>query len=305
MIEAIIRKVVPNGRITRTWPLKGGIVAEMTAVEAEDGDGRVRKLVVRRHETAVYEYQVLDLTGALGLGTAVPYLLDESGDVPALVMGFIEGGINFGLKDVDGYVRQMAGALARVHSADFAGRDVSFLKRRPAECMEFGRVRPYLGADGLAGGVDVGRVEAVLGRGLPGPGNEARLLHGDFWAGNMLWRDGVLVGVVDWEDAGLGDPLKDLGEARVELVWLFGVEAAERFLAHYRSMVTIDYSNLPYWDLCAVLRLLRLTKGDWGWLVDFAGQHGRGDLTAAGIGAAFGEFVEGALVDLSFVNLIG
>lgn len=29
-----------------------------------------------------------------------------------------------------------------------------------------------------------------------------------------------------------------------------------------------------------------------------AGKHGRGDLTAAGIGAAFGEFVEGALVDL-------
>jgi aminoglycoside phosphotransferase (APT) family kinase protein len=150
-------------------------------------------------------------------------------------------------------------------------------------------------SDGKVLGLDVGRMEAVLAAGLPGRPNEARLLHGDFWAGNMLWREGELVGVIDWGDAWLGDPLKDLGEARVEIVWLFGVEAAALFLETYQSAIDIDYRNLGYWDLCAVLRLLRLTEGNWGWLVDFAAKHGRGDLSAEVIGEGYGTFVDGIL----------
>jgi hypothetical protein len=100
------------------------------------------------------------------------------------------------------------------------------------------------------------------------------------------------VAVVDWEDAGLGDPLKDLAEARVEMVWLFGVAVVERFTDCYRAKMAIDFTNLPYWDLCAVLRLARLTKGDWGWLVDFVKEFGRGDVTKGGIGEAYRRFVE-------------
>ena len=29
--------------------------------------------------------------------------------------------------------------------------------------------------------------------------NRPVLLHGDFWPGNILWRDGRLVAVIDWE----------------------------------------------------------------------------------------------------------
>lgn len=39
----------------------------------------------------------------------------------------------------------------------------------------------------------------------------AGLVHGDFHYGNLLFRDGLLVGVLDWEIASLGDPLFDLG----------------------------------------------------------------------------------------------
>jgi aminoglycoside phosphotransferase (APT) family kinase protein len=134
-------------------------------------------------------------------------------------------------------------------------------------------------------------MEAVLAKGPPGKGNGLRLLHGDFWAGNLLWREGALVGVVDWEDAALGEPLLDLAQARVELVWLFGVEGAARFTNYYQQGVDLDFTNLPYWDLCAVLRLLRLVRGDWGWLVDFVRPYGRVDLTGERIGEEVGRFV--------------
>ena len=65
MIEDIVQKVAPGGRLLRTWPLKGGMMAEMTAVAFEDRDGRLRKLVVRR-PSSVAEFQILQLAHSLG-----------------------------------------------------------------------------------------------------------------------------------------------------------------------------------------------------------------------------------------------
>ena len=35
-------------------------------------------------------------------------------------------------------------------------------------------------------------------------------------------------------------------------------DAMTAFTEHYQSAMAIDYTNLPYWDLCAALRLIRL-----------------------------------------------
>ncbi len=43
------------------------------------------------------------------------------------------------------------------------------------------------------------------------------LLHGDLWPGNVLWQDGRLVAVVDWEDGAVGAPLIDVASARGDL----------------------------------------------------------------------------------------
>jgi hypothetical protein len=39
------------------------------------------------------------------------------------------------------------------------------------------------------------------------------LVHGDYRVGNLVWRAGRIVAVLDWEGAGIGDPLEDLGYA--------------------------------------------------------------------------------------------
>jgi aminoglycoside phosphotransferase (APT) family kinase protein len=89
------------------------------------------------------------------------------------------------------------------------------------------------------------------------------LLHGDFWPGNSLWNDGRLVAVIDWEDAAIGDPLADVANTRLELTWAIGLEAMEEFTRQYGSIVTaVDFTDLPYWDLWADLRLARRTA-DW------------------------------------------
>lgn len=39
------------------------------------------------------------------------------------------------------------------------------------------------------------------------------LVHGDYRVGNFIWQETKIVGVLDWEGAGIGDPLEDLGYA--------------------------------------------------------------------------------------------
>jgi aminoglycoside phosphotransferase (APT) family kinase protein len=60
------------------------------------------------------------------------------------------------------------------------------------------------------------------------------LLHGDYWPGNVLWHDGKIVAVIDWEDARLGDPLIDLAMSRLDLVWICGIYAMHMFTEQYQ-----------------------------------------------------------------------
>ena len=55
------------------------------------------------------------------------------------------------------------------------------------------------------------------------------LLHGDFWPENLIWRDGRIAGVLDWEDAAMGDPLSDVACASLELRYLYGETGAKTF----------------------------------------------------------------------------
>jgi aminoglycoside phosphotransferase (APT) family kinase protein len=81
------------------------------------------------------------------------------------------------------------------------------------------------------------------------------LLHGDFWPGNTLWRGSRVVAVLDWEDATLGDPLADVGNARLELLWSHGDDAKEEFTRAYGD---VDRAELAHWDLQADARLTPL-----------------------------------------------
>src|SRR5205085_10683338 len=63
-----------------------------------------------------------------------------------------------------------------------------------------------------------------------------------------------LVGIIDWEDAALGDPLADVANSRLEILCAFGIEAIQSFTHHSQSLTTVDFTNLPSWDLCAALR---------------------------------------------------
>ena len=156
--------------------------------------------------------------------------------------------------------RELAANLARIHAMQLSRRDLSFLRKRLArENIE--HYRGYL--DSLEEGYPV--LEWGLRwceRNAP-PREETTFVHRDYRTGNYLVDNGNLAGILDWEFAGFGNPLEDVG-------WLFakcwrfgrheypvgGVAYAEDFLPEYelRSGRAVSPAQLRYWQVMAHVR---------------------------------------------------
>lgn len=259
----LVHTIDPQSRLIRTWELKGGVSAQVTALEIERSDGRPEKMIVRQHgaadlkqnpRVAADEWRLLRLLRSVGLATPMPLYLDVSGEIfstPVIVLEYIEGKPELVPSDLDDCVLQLATHLFRIHSVDCTTLDLSFLPTQAKKLGKKLRERPINVDESLA----EGRIRDILESVWPLPQqNRSVLLHGDFWPGNTLWQDGRLVAVIDWEDAERGDPLADVANSRLEILWAFGIDAMQSFTADYASMTNIDWANLPYWDLCAALR---------------------------------------------------
>lgn len=257
LFHQLVQRVEPRARLLRHWALTGGVSAQVTALEIERADGETRRLIVRRHgerdrahnsHIAADEFRLLQRLTAAGIAAPAPYHLDESGEIfptPVIVVEFVDGETIFEPADMDDFIEQLTVHLVQVHRVD--ATDLNFLPRHSAG---FGPPPPVLDES-----LSEGRIRAALtAHGPATPRNGPTLLHGDYWPGNLLWQDGQLVAVLDWEDAAIGDPLADLANTRLEILWACGPAAMEQFTERYRSMTALDVTDLPYWDLRAALR---------------------------------------------------
>jgi aminoglycoside phosphotransferase (APT) family kinase protein len=85
------------------------------------------------------------------------------------------------------------------------------------------------------------------------PRGPSLFLHGDIWGGNMLWDGDTCLALVDWKNAGAGDPGVDLGELRLQMALQYGPEAPQHVLAGWEHQSGRPASDTPYWDIVAAL----------------------------------------------------
>jgi aminoglycoside phosphotransferase (APT) family kinase protein len=104
----------------------------------------------------------------------------------------------------------------------------------------------------------------------------AVLTHYDFWSGNVLWRDGVLTGVVDWPGGAVGPRGFDVGWCRLDLYLLHDERIAGRFLAAYEAASGSALPDPLLWDLWAAARSYETVES---WVPNYR-DLGRADLTA-------------------------
>jgi aminoglycoside phosphotransferase (APT) family kinase protein len=251
-------RVAPGARVTRRAPLRGGVSASVEALELASPDGSSQRVVVRRpgaaewkeletESPAATEFALLRALGAAGMAVPAPRWLDVSSEVlpwPFYVMDFVEGATAVDAAGLPAALRQMAEYLARLHALDRGGMQLPALPRRDDPMSG---ALTYLAAMPEAEAI----VAALRGRGAVANAvkNAPALLHGDYWPGNVIWKDGAIAAVIDWEDAAIGDPLADLAGARVELLWRHGEEAMDAFTSHYLAFAAPDVEHLPLWDL--------------------------------------------------------
>lgn len=223
-------------------------------------------------------------------GLAVPRLLgaDLAGTagVPLLLVTALQGSSRIPAVASAGRLRAVGAAAAALHAVALTPRPELPLRVRPIAEVDFAAKRRAGGTTPLVAAADA-RLEE-----LPVPASAGTVLvHGDLWQGNTLWAGGTLVGVVDWECAGVGHPGVDVGWLRYDAAVLFGPAAAAEVLAGWQRASGRALQAMAYWDVVAALS----TPPDLAAWVPVFRREGRGDLDAATLTARRDAFLRAAL----------
>jgi aminoglycoside phosphotransferase (APT) family kinase protein len=277
--------------MTDASKLSGGAIQENWLVEAAVA-GIPRGLVIRKDAAATIgashsrkdEFALICAAFAAGVRVPEPLGFCEDAGVlggPFAVMAKVEG-VGFGPKivkdmslggDREALTAALGGELARIHAiepprpdlaflgappADPAGADIAFLR---AALDQLGAARPAL---------EWALRWAETHRPAPAA---ATLVHRDFRTGNYMVDAAGLTAILDWEFAGWGDPMSDLGWFCARC-WRFGRDDLEAggvglrdvFYRGYREAggLSIDHDAVAFWEVMAHVRwaVIALQQGE-------------------------------------------
>lgn len=259
----IVARLFPRAEIERIVRLTGGVSADVHRLDLKLFNGSATSIVLRAHgathsgHCAELEFQLIRILHQYGLLVPEPLLVDVSGSLladPYLVFEFIEGSSKIPDRQVDQYIDLMADTLAQIHTVP-----TNVLPPLPTRNNPLAGVFDYLPKDY--------EWEDLLAHLHSLSGTEylelPKLLHGDYWPENLLWRNGTIASILDWEDAAIGDPLSDVACCRLELRYKFGEMSMERFTLAYAKHRFIDLDRLALWQVY-VAAAAQQFMGDWG-----------------------------------------
>lgn len=255
--EARVFSLDPSARLLSAEPLAGGVSSHTRRLVFETAEG-VRAIVERRPKTmpgkpppAERARREAALLARLpDLGIPCPRLRRfEPPDT--LVLDFMEGERDPPAGAPGSVIGPMAAMLAALHRLG-PEHGLPSLQTFTDPIADLRTWRPDLFPE-----------DAASGPACPPFAGPPRLLHGDFWMGNLLWRVGGLAGLLDWEDACLGDPMAELAAACCDLHSRFGADAAEALAGAYAALAWVDRARLSWWDVYMPTAQLNSMDG-WG-----------------------------------------
>jgi aminoglycoside phosphotransferase (APT) family kinase protein len=271
-IRALLQEIAPGSTVLAIGPLPGSYSNFTHLVDARSADGSDFRIVVRRYkvfgsydrgEKARREFRTFELLQRHGIPSPQPLYLDEQGAVlgiPGIVTSYVSGKQIESPSDPVGWARALAVMLARIHALPCDTAAKSFLLDADSEATWFlrsGAVPDYMAAhpDGAAVWQMVHDLSPHRQQVQP------TLVHIDYWPGNVLWDQGQIVAIVDWEEAAFGDPGIDVAYCRMEM-FLSGMgRVADEFLSTYETERGQPIANLGFWELAAAARPMFSPEG--------------------------------------------
>jgi aminoglycoside phosphotransferase (APT) family kinase protein len=273
----IVALVEPGSMPVRHTNLGGGISCTMTLLEVVTSSSETKRLVVRQvgkwsfehfPDSVRNEFSLLTFLSENGIPVPTPLYVDTSNTIltrPYLVLDYVDGSPDLETNDRKRRAINMANQLADIHSLDVSNAAFDFITPSVVN------IRPATGP--LNEALQEANVRSALILALPMvEENDYRFRHGDFWPGNLLWKDGEIAAVIDWEETSIGDPLFDVAIARLDILWAYGEEAMNAFTNQYRKRMDIDFTHLPFWDLRVSLRPMENIAG-WATAFPTLGRH--------------------------------
>jgi aminoglycoside phosphotransferase (APT) family kinase protein len=262
-LEEIRRLAGPSASVLGVTRLQGGQHADTWRVDTADPPLSV---VVRQFPSgdpgAAEEQRVLNALD--GLGGLAPVLL--GGDLdgrwsahPTSLISRLDGGPDITPSDPRRWACELGRALAVVHA--LGGERLASLPS----------VFDRGGSPSRLSGPLAAAVRSRWSQILDSP---VVLSHGDYWSGNVVWRDGSLTGVVDWSGAARGPRGFDVGWCRLDLVLLFDEQVADLFRDAYEAASPQTLADAAIWDGWALARSHEIVD-TWGPNYE---PFGRGDL---------------------------
>jgi aminoglycoside phosphotransferase (APT) family kinase protein len=92
------------------------------------------------------------------------------------------------------------------------------------------------------------------------PEGSTGFVHGDVWWGNTRWDGDAFLALIDWKDAGAGNPGVDIGGFRFQMAITYGVDP-DPVLEGWEREAGTRATNMAYWDAVAALNTPSILDG--------------------------------------------
>jgi aminoglycoside phosphotransferase (APT) family kinase protein len=179
---------------------------------------------------------------------------------PGIVTHYVQGPQVTSPSDPTTWARALAEMLVKIHQVPCRPETETYLLDANSEASWFlrsGTVPDYMRAHPQ--GATVWDMARDLLSGLKMV--EPTLVHLDYSPGNVLWAEGRISAIVDWEKAACGDPGIDVAYCRMQMHLKGTGSVADEFLDAYERKVGQRVSNLGFWELAAVARPMFSPEG--------------------------------------------
>jgi len=197
------------------------------------------------------------------------YAQPDAAEQLALLTTVVSGSSTIPREATEERLRNLGAAAAAVAAVIPTGDHGLSVRNRPIESVDFASMRRAGDSTPL-----LNEADALMAR-LPRPDGPTVLVHGDLWQANMMWDGDQVVGLIDWDCAGVGHPGVDLGSARLDAALMFGQPATAPVLDGWCEATDHNAGEVAYWDVVAALS----TPTDLGYFMAVIHRQGRADLT--------------------------
>jgi aminoglycoside phosphotransferase (APT) family kinase protein len=257
VIDWIKSQLGSRPEIQNVVRLQGSTSSDLYTIQIRE-KSREYKLVLRlltnqawlidEPDLAEHEATALAMAKRSGLNMPEVVAWDANGQhcgIPAVLMTQVPGNVDLHPQDFKGWLRQMAAALQPLHALDAADFKWQYYTYNDVKTLKVPSwsAKPDLWQQ---------TIEIVN---QPPPLTTYCFIHRDYHPMNTLWQNRILSGVVDWVNACRGPAPFDLAWNRLNLMQMYGVEAADRLRGHAVAICGTDVWH-PYWDLMALIELL-------------------------------------------------